>query len=302
VESVSEAAKDQVEASRGPNLCVTNLPFQPDEIGYWSELKLEILGKYGQAYTKAFNNKGAYLKKYYIDGFSGAGVHISKETGKQIEGSPARALKIMPQFDGFYFIDMNANKTQYLQGIRGSRKNVEIHTGDTNPYLKMLLPSIKFSDYKRALCLFDPYGLHLDWEVIKIAGELKTIDMFLNFPIMDINRNVLRHDRSTVAQEDIDRMNRFWGDNSWDAAAYVATKQLNFLDFELEKHKQDNDTIVTAFQERLKKVADFQHVPKPLAMRNKNNAVVYYLFFASANQTGGNIVESIFAQYRLRRS
>jgi hypothetical protein len=44
--------------------------FEFDEIGVWSELKLEIVEQYGAAYTKAFN-KTQGLKKYYIDGFSG---------------------------------------------------------------------------------------------------------------------------------------------------------------------------------------------------------------------------------------
>jgi len=280
---------------------VTDLPFQPDEVGYWSELKLEIVEKYGQGYANAFNKLGARLKKFYIDGFSGAGVHLSKRTGEQIEGSPARALKIAPPFDGFYFIDMDADKTAYLEKVSAGRANVEIHTGDTNPYLKLLLPTIKYSDYKRALCLLDPYGLHLDWEVMQIAGQLQTVDMFLNFPIMDINRNVLRHDRTQVASEDIDRMNRFWGDNSWDAAAYVETGQTSMFDVGPEIQKQDNDAIVAAFRDRLKKVAGFKYVPAPLAMTNRNNAVVYYLFFASANNTGRKIIESIFSKYRLPR-
>ena len=33
---------------------MTNLPFKFDEIGAWSELKLEIIEKYGAAYTKRF--------------------------------------------------------------------------------------------------------------------------------------------------------------------------------------------------------------------------------------------------------
>jgi three-Cys-motif partner protein len=61
--------------------------FRFDEIGRWSELKLEIVEKYGAAYTTAFSERGKWLEKYYIDAFSGAGVHISKETGRQIEGS-----------------------------------------------------------------------------------------------------------------------------------------------------------------------------------------------------------------------
>lgn len=59
---------------------MSELPFKFDEIGYWSELKLEIVEKYGAAYTQTFANFPR-LKKYYIDGFSGAGVHISKTTG-----------------------------------------------------------------------------------------------------------------------------------------------------------------------------------------------------------------------------
>jgi hypothetical protein len=60
--------------------------FQFDEIGRWSELKLEIVEKYGTAYTTAFaRDRGKALKKYYIDAFSGAGVHLSKETGRSGE-------------------------------------------------------------------------------------------------------------------------------------------------------------------------------------------------------------------------
>ncbi|HYN39133.1 MAG TPA: three-Cys-motif partner protein TcmP, partial [Rhodospirillales bacterium] len=128
------------------------------------------------------------------------------------------------------------------------------------------------------------------------------IDLFLNFPIMDINRNVLRHDRRQVAANDIERMNRFWGDNSWCDVAYVDTGQTSMFDFEPEKQKQDNETIVAAFRARLQKVAGFEYVPQPLAMTNSNNAVVYYLFFASDNDTGRKIITDIFGRYRLQRA
>jgi hypothetical protein len=57
---------------------VTDLPFKFDEIGIWSELKLEIVEQYGAAYTKAFA-RSRNLKKYYIEGFSGAGVHSPRK-------------------------------------------------------------------------------------------------------------------------------------------------------------------------------------------------------------------------------
>lgn len=266
-----------------------------DKIGVWSELKLEIVEKYGSAYTTAFKNTN--LKKYYIDAFSGAGAHLSKTTGKQIEGSPARALKTIPPFDGFYFIDLDKNKTNYLQELSGNQPNVTIHTGDCNDYLsKHLLPAIQYKNFKRALCLLDPYGLHLNWEVIRMAGESKAIDMFLNFPVMDMNMNAIWRNPEKAAGEGAERMNRFWGDESWRQAAYVKSKQEDLFGTPLEK--QPNEAIVAAFKERLKKIAGFQFVAEPLPMKNQTNAVVYYLFFASQNSTGNKIISDIFKKYR----
>ena len=185
---------------------MTAAPFKFDEIGYWSELKLEIVEKYGSAYTKAFANQQG-LKKFYIDAFSGAGVHVSKRTGGKIEGSPARALKVSPPFDHFYFIDLDEDKTRHLETLCAGRTDVTIHTGDSTQYLRQqLLPTIKYENFNRALCLLDPYGLHLDWEVMLQAGQSRAIDMFLNFPVMDMNRNAIWKNPDQTPQDGIERM------------------------------------------------------------------------------------------------
>jgi len=274
---------------------MTPVPFRFDEIGYWSELKLEIVEKYGAAYTTAFKN--TRLKKYYIDGLCGAGIHLSKKTATQVEGSPSRALKIFPPFDAYYFIDIDEEKTSYLQTICGNRSDVHIHTGDSTEYLtKELLPKIQFKNYERALCLLDPYGLHIDWEVMYQAGQSKAIDMFLNFPVMDMNRNAIWKNPEKVPPDGIERMTKFWGDESWKQAAYAESPQGNF--FRPEMVKQGNDDIVAAFRQRLKKVAGFKFVPEPLPMRNSTNAVVYYLFFASQKPVAEKIISDVFHKYR----
>jgi hypothetical protein len=53
---------------------------------------------------------------------------------------------------------------------------------------------------------------------------------------------------------------------------------------------------VRAFQQRVKNVAGF--FADPLPMKNRNNAVVYYLCFASQKPVAQKIIEGIFAQYR----
>jgi three-Cys-motif partner protein len=102
---------------------------------------------------------------------------------------------VTPPFDGFYFIDLNADKTDYLRTVCGNRSDVDIHTGDSNAYLtSTVLPSILFGKFTRALCLLDPYALDLDWQVILQAGQSRAVDLLLNFPVMDMNRNAIWHD------------------------------------------------------------------------------------------------------------
>jgi three-Cys-motif partner protein len=128
------------------------------------------------------------------------------------------------------------------------------------------------------------------------AGQSKTIDMFLNFPVMDMNRNAIWKDPEGVPQDGIDRMTKFWGDDSWKKAAYAENPQGNL--FGPEIIKQGNDEIVAAFQQRLKNFAGFEFVPEPLPMRNSTNAVVYYLFFASQKPVAEKIITDIFRKYR----
>jgi three-Cys-motif partner protein len=143
----------------------------------------------------------------------------------------------------------------------------------------------------------DPYGLHLTWKVIQAAGQLKTIDMFLNFPVADMNRNVLWHEPSGVRDEDIARMTDFWGDESWRDAAYSTHRDL-FGDSLIEK--ETNEAIAESFRKRLRETAGFGYVTEPLPMRNSRGAVVYYLIFASQKAIANEIVLDIFNNYKYR--
>lgn len=121
--------------------------------------------------------------------------------------------------------------------------------------------------------------------------------MFLNFPVMDMNRNAIWRAPEQAPQGGIDRMTRFWGDETWKQAAYAESPQYKLFSAP-DLVKQGNEAIVAAFRDRLKKVAGFQFVPEPLPMRNSTNAVVYYLIFASPKPVAQKIIKEIFAKYR----
>ena len=270
-----------------------------DEIGYWSELKLEIVKKHAAAYSTILAaQRNPSLHHSYIDGFAGAGVHIAKRTGEFVPGSPLNALNVVPPFKHYYLIDLDGTRADHLREVTRDRSHdVSVLEGDCNAVLlKQVFPKVRYEDYRRALCLLDPYALNLDWQVVAAAGGMKTIEIFLNFMVMDMNMNVLWKNPQAVPPAQIERMNRFWGDESWREAAY--RKEPDF--FEVRDVKATNEDVAEAYRQRLMKVAKFKYVPKPIPMRNGSGAVVYYLFFASPNQTGAKIVGDIFNSYRDR--
>lgn len=268
-----------------------------DEIGYWSEIKLDIIRDYATEYSKIMSKQPFIKGYYYIDGFAGAGLHVSRRTKEFIPGSPTNALNIEPAFSGYHFIDLDGKKIEVLRKISAESANVKVYEGNCNEILlNKVLPPIRYDKYKRALCLLDPYGLDLDWKVIYTAGQSNAIEIFLNFPVMDMNRNVLWFNPGKVAEAQIERMNAYWGDDSWKQVAYRQTRGL----FDTIKEKTSNEAVAEAFRNRLKEIAGFKYVQEPIPMRNMRGATVYYLFFASQNKTGDKIVKYIFDKYKNR--
>ncbi len=266
-----------------------------DEIGYWSEIKLEIVKEYARAYSIILAaQKNPSLHHVYIDAFAGAGIHLRKASQEFVLGSPLNALRVQPPFREYHLIDIKQEKIEHLRKLIGDRRDVFLYQGDCNKILvDEVFPKIKFEKFMRGLCILDPYGMNLEWKVIFAAGQMKTLDIFLNFPVMDINRNVLRRDPGTAQNFQKAKFTKVWGDDSWPEAAYGS-------DLFGNPDKQSNETIAKAFRARLIEVAGFARVPKPIPIRNSKGAIVYYLFFASQKGAAEDIVLDIFKKYEHR--
>lgn len=268
-----------------------------DEIGEWSERKLEILQKYVTAFNTVLAAQPHQFHRIYIDGFAGAGEHVSKRSGERIPGSPLRALDAGAGFHEYHFVDMDPLKTGYLRELIGDHPDVYIHEGDCNRVLlDEVFARIEWRKYHRAFCCLDPYGLHLSWAVVKGAAATKAIEVMVNFPTMDINMNCGLRAPDAVRPDQAARMTVFWGDESWRDVVYTeAPTQLTLFG---GREKAPNDAIAEAYSQRLRDVAGFRYVAEPIAMRNSRGATLYYLIFASPNETGASIANQIFRGYR----
>jgi three-Cys-motif partner protein len=270
-----------------------------DEIGIWSEVKLDIIKEYASAYSKIMEawrrDKISRLSWIYIDGYAGPGYHVSKTTGERVEGSPLIAMKTDPPFHEYHFIDTEEARAKQLRELAGDRTDVYTYTEDCNTVLlRDVFPRAKRSDYRRALCLLDPYNIDLKWDVIEAAGKSESIEIFLNFMVMDINRNAMRKRMEKSIQSKVDQLTRLVGDESWKDAGYRKVETLFGEDYE----KVSNDEFAEWFRQRLITKAGFKFVPKPMPMKTKNKSVIYYLFFASQKPAASTIVTQIFNKYR----
>jgi three-Cys-motif partner protein len=267
-----------------------------DEIGVWSEIKIAILREYAGAFTRILKTQAWCKGCSYIDAFAGAGVHISKTTGEMVQGSPLNALLVEPRFDRIVLIDLDAKKVDSLTTLCGHDERVEILSGNCNEVLlDKVAPSLPYSSCWRGLCVLDPYGIHgktLHWKTITQLAALKTVDIFLNFPLMDINRNTLRKSLANADDVDVTAFNEFCGTEDWKDLMY---RQDLFGDL----YKiGNNQTLAKWFQERIKKIAGFKFVPDPILMQNSKGGQLYFLFFASHQLVAQKVVLDIFKKYR----
>jgi three-Cys-motif partner protein len=265
-----------------------------DELGDWSQIKHEILDKYAHAYTTIVTKQPSIRKVLYFDAYAGSGYAVDRVSQQQLKGSALRAMNAAPQFHELHFVEQDDEKALILEAATHGDARVTVHRGDGVAITETLLAKARYSDYRRALCLLDPYDLSVPWSLVKRIGEMRSVEIFYNFMIMDANRNVLWKQLDSVPPERLPKMDLVWGDRSWTDECYVLEPDL----FGETRRKLPNEDVAEAFRRRLRDVAGFKHVPQPIAMRNSTNATVYYLFFASHNKTGADIVEQIFSKYR----
>lgn len=276
------------------------MPLEPEAIGLWTEIKLQIIREYAAAYTTILKEQ-PWCKGYaYIDAFAGVGQFVSKsDRDRLIIGSPLNALNIPNKFTEYHFIDIDPTKIENLKELTADRpewKTIHFYIGDANKKVRQeILPRFQFNSFKRALCILDPYGVDIEWETIAAIGSTGTMDVYLNFPLMDINRNAARKVIELSDSNQGEKLTRIWGGDSWKNLAYTVQDRL--FDEPILVKIRGNETLKRGFMNRLKNIANFSYVPEPILMRNKQGGPLYFLFFASHKPVAQSIARDIFRKW-----
>lgn len=266
-----------------------------DTIGSWSVDKLDLLRRYLQAYVTVLR-KQIWCKGYeYIDAFAGTGKPKSRDEQRYVDGSPGVALGLPYPFTKYHFIESSNWRIKKLQRLQKEfpDRQIAIYSGDCNEVLRRkIVPELRLKSYKRAIAFLDPFGMQLEWNTLEQVARAQTIEVFLNFSVMAINRNVRLRRKEDIAPAVRERMDRFWGTN-WEAELYEEEQTL--FGPETVRIRQSGKELGQRFQNRLKEI--FPHCTVPVLMTNSKRAPLYCLVFSGHNETGVKIADNIFGKF-----
>jgi three-Cys-motif partner protein len=271
---------------------------QGDTVGPWSEDKLELLRKYLNAYTAIMQGQRWCRNGYhYIDAFAGTGRPRARDEERYIDGSPRVALTIQNPFHSYTFIELAPWRVHRLQELQNEfpDRDIRIRQEDCNRIITTeIIPRIRYEQFNRGLIFLDPFSMNTEWTTIEQIAETRALEVFMNFPVMALNRTALPNDPYALTETQIQRMNHFWGSTEWRGNIYEEVLTL-FGPVEMKIHSTTGRRLGQLFKRRLEQV--FPYVTDPLVMTNSRSAPLYCLIFAGPHSLGTEIAQDIFRRY-----
>lgn len=253
--------------------------------GGWTEIKLAVVEKYLQFYTLALSKQAFEL--VYIDAFAGNGrCELKEENGeiRIVDGSALRALNTQPAFTELHFIEKDAQRAADLQLAVEHDPRAHVYTGDCCVLLDQVLPKAlrsKSRNYQRRGVIFlDPYGMAVDFDMLKRISATQALDVWYLFPLSAALRQ-MSLDKSRIDEHKQASLRRILGDADWERL-YTAHPQMSLLDPEPQLRRQSGDSaLLEVALEQLRTA--FPYVHKDVLRLPSQPPHFFALIFACSN-------------------
>lgn len=274
--------------------------------GRWTEQKLLALKSYLQAYRLIFsqNEKAKSFKTIYVDAFAGSGDRKASSSNSDLslftavelpeidayhKGSARIALELASPFDEYIFVDKKREHAgQLLDMIHTDYHSLEprchVLQEDGPESIRQFCSSRNWRK-ERAVLFLDPYGMNVEWSLLKDIANTKAIDLWFLFPLGAGTNRLLKRD-STPPQGFSEKLTRIFGTEDWQTAFYKKSPQTDLFGDEPSLVKDTTFEQIGQFMiERLKTI--FPGVaPRTKALLNSRNNPMYLLCFAASNPIG----------------
>lgn len=287
--------------------------------GQWTEQKLEALKNYLTQYRLIFtqNEKARFFKTIYVDAFAGTGERKAPEVNLEdrqlfgadelpeveayLKGSARIALELASPFDEYVFVDKKRDHVEQLQAMikrdfAGLEPRCHIQQEDGPQAIRELC---KGRDWKkeRAVIFLDPYGMNIEWELLKQIADTRAVDLWFLFPLGTGANRLLTRD-TAPPKVFADKLTKIFGTEEWKTEFYTKSRQSDLFGEDTRLVKDASfDQIGQFLVNRLKTI--FPGVaPTTKALYNSRNNPMYLLCFAAGNPKGASTAIKI-ADYLL---
>ena len=255
------------------------------EVNNWTPDKLALLAYYLGPFAKLCHEKAGGW--YFLDGFAGNGANDARE-GNTFKGSALIGATITPGARRSVLIEKNSGDADVLRTRcerLGSR--AVVLEGDCNELVGGALDEFEDRGLP-AFCLFDPYGLELDWEVIELCAGRRTrgtpYELLVYFSTPGVMRTASVTDERMI-EGDERAMRRVFGNDRWRPIA--------------ERHRSGEidgrqawREYLSLYEQQLRELGYRYVMSRPSFMGDRRLA--YHLVFASSSEAGQSIMEDGF--------
>ncbi len=250
--------------------------------------KLRQIAFYMEMFNTALKKQN-WIDRYYIDLYAGPG---KNQIDQQIYlGSPLLALTSVTPFTQYRFNEKDADRNAALQqraNASSLNSMVKTYQFDANEIVKAICEEITQRDALSKLrnkwptcnlAVLDPFGLELEWSTVERLARIRRMDLIINFSTNGLIRNA---DQAVNSQQDT-IVDRFFGTRAWrdkyDPSASPTVKRRGWIDFYQERLQH--------FGYEIKLDPDFGGAE--ITVKNKKNAQIYSLIFASKHPLGNTL-------------
>jgi three-Cys-motif partner protein len=261
--------------------------------GFWTEQKLDVLSEYLSAFTVASSKKARGVT-VYLDLFAGRAENEARDTGKRIEGSPMRALRVEPPLSTLRFFELPANAAKLSRELDAEfgHRDQRVVAGDCNQTINDVLAELVRHDLNWAptFAFIDQQGPDVLWETLERLADHKKgrpykVELWMFFGNGLLPRGLgIRSPDETFAR----RVDRMLGTTAW-REAYNARRSgdLSPEDF--------RDELVNWARWRLEQTLGYAYT-HTFELRNVAGVPIYAMVFATDNAAGNRIMGGLYGK------
>lgn len=234
----------------------------------WTENKAQFIMRYLR-YFVFITRHGTY-----IDGFAGPQEERESDcwAAKLVLESEPRWLR------HFYLCDNKRSQVKFLKQLKAAQplmdshgekitRDIYVYQGNFNKEVDRILNASQITEKEATFCLLDQRTFECEWETVRKLATFKSSGHKIEIFYFLANSWL---DRALGAQEDLDKLARWWGHDDWS-----------------ELKKMSRDERRDALIDRMKRELGYQSVKAwPIYQRQDGGIVMYYMIHATDHPEG----------------